>query len=88
MGEFSSCTEINFTSTTKKRHTSQILQMHNSMRDGHFPVPCLASEDARESDFPSHFELPVLQYLPEAPLGKLSSSTHWSRFLEQAPPIL
>ena len=57
------------------------------MRDGLFPIPCLTSDKDRENEDPSHFELPLLQYLPENPLCMLSSSTCWSRFLEQAPPI-
>lgn len=61
--------------------------MHNSMRDGHFPFPCLGSIYDRESELPSHFELPLLQYRPETPLRMLSSSDSWSRFLEQTPPI-
>lgn len=57
------------------------------MRDGAFPIRCLTSDKDRENEYPSHFELPLLQYLPENPLCTLSSSTCWSRFLEQAPPI-
>lgn len=67
--------------------TSQILQMHNSMRDGQIVFPSLLSTDAREKEVPSHFELPLLEYLLQTPPCAISSLVCGSRFLEQAPPI-
>lgn len=51
------------------------------------PLPGTQSTTGRENEVPSHFELPLLQYLPETPLRKPSSLTGWSLFLEQIPPI-
>lgn len=61
--------------------------MHNSMRDGGMVFPCLLSTDAREKEVPSHFELPLLEYLRETPPRTMSSLVCWSLFLEQAPPM-
>ncbi|KAF5757759.1 hypothetical protein HanXRQr2_Chr17g0830471 [Helianthus annuus] len=57
------------------------------MRDGHNASPSLLSTLARENDVPSHFELPLFEYLLVITLCAFSSSDCGSRFLEQAPPM-
>ena len=61
--------------------------MHKSIREGHFPRRGSMSTKGRENEVVNHLELPLLQYFPDTPLGKLSSLSSWSLFLEQAPPI-
>ena len=75
------------TNMLKRASTSHIFWIHNSIRDGQLSLPNWQSITGREKEVLNHFELPLLPYLPETCICTPSSSTCWSLFLEQTPPI-
>lgn len=72
----------------KIKTTLFIFSTHKSIRDGHFPSACLVLPAGRENEVANHFELPLFEYRPETALCTTSSSSCWSVFLEQAPPMM